>query len=69
MKVTARIENPDAIDVTVSVTLRVADWDNFSEQLGKAGLKANFPFWKMLQTISTATGKAKAGYYETTEAE
>lgn len=64
--VIAKISDPENVQVTVEITMTVGEWDKFSTALTEAKI-TSWPYYRILNAISSATHKAKNTYYETSE--
>lgn len=57
MKTTARIERPERIEVTLTITLPLEDWQKVAEQLG--GLQAPWPSSDIVRGIQDVVYQAR----------
>lgn len=63
--VTAKISDPENVQVTGEITMSVGEWDKFREALRELG--STWPYFRILNGIASATHKAKNTYYESSE--
>ncbi len=63
MTSTFKIEKPDAVDMTLTVTMSLADWKRLKSQLESS----QFPSWKMAQSIDQMIRKGSEQFSSESE--
>lgn len=64
MKTKFRIENPDAVQMTLTMTMTAAEWKELRDQL-----KSTYPSWKLSSAIANMVDSATKAFSATTESE
>jgi hypothetical protein len=49
---TMAVQNPEAVAVSLTLTMSIADWQRFVQQLGEGGFSA-YPSWKVAEEVQT----------------
>ena len=56
IRATARVENPDAVELTCTITMTAGHWRDVMRQLGH-----QYPAWAFSAVIADAIGKTVGG--------
>ena len=64
MKTQFRIENPDNVQMTLTVTMTAGEWKTLRDQL-----QTTYPSWKLSSAISNMVNSATKTFSATTTAE
>ena len=59
MKASFELENPEQMDATLTMTMRLDDWRSLSEQLN-----GDFPSWQLSSTIVDLLMEANKTFYK-----
>ena len=57
MKAVLKIDNPDEVQATVTLTMRLKEWKELSAQLD-----SSYPSWKLSEIINGLVSKAERYY-------
>lgn len=55
MKAVVGIDNPNEIDVSVTITLKLKDWKLLRQQLGGSDRYTSYPIYKVIETVQALT--------------
>lgn len=62
MKANLKVEQPEAIEMTLTITMRLGEWKSLSHQL-----QDHYPSWKLGEAIRAMTDKAQKHFQEDSE--
>jgi hypothetical protein len=60
VKTRFRIEEPDAIEATMEITMRLSDWIDLRDQLA-----SEYPSWRLTACINSLVAQAHKEFYPT----
>jgi hypothetical protein len=62
MKAIFNVENPNDVEFTLTITMRLGDWKRLKEQLGR-----DYPAWRLGRAIVDMVQQAGAHFYQKTD--
>ena len=69
IKHNAHISEPDSVEVTISITMKLSDWDRLRDQIEEKDSSDRYPTQKVIYIIKSAIGKVKKEVFGTDELE
>lgn len=63
MHATFRLENPDAMDASMTIVMSLGDWKRMAGQLDASPLRGASPAWDVIQTIKRLTAQAEERFH------
>lgn len=65
----AKIDNPQAVNIALTISMPLADWERFSAQIGETPPGSPYPGWKVQEVIRRAIAEIRKAVTETIELE
>jgi hypothetical protein len=54
MKAVAKLSNPESAELTVAITLPIAEWHRFCNAINDSALRSFYPLWPIVQAVRKA---------------
>lgn len=68
MNVRMKVERPDDIEYTLTITMKAGDWEKLREQLEASNLGQSHPSWSLKHEITDLLAQARKVYWPRAEA-